>query len=336
VSLGTKTTALLAAIVTVVFAVAAAGSLHFQEESLKDSIFKGLDGEARTVASGISAFIEGSLREAQAVAATLPPGGPTRLREVEAHLELMSRSFPKFENGIFVLDAHGTFLADYPSHPELRGESFAFRDYYLKAIREKRAIVDPYFTTKLNGSGLGLTSSHSIVRRHEGHVAVDSEPGRGTIFSVFIPASQAAGVQQPPRQDVLPRGKGRVLLMDDEEPVRKVGARMLQHLGYEVELAMDGDEALRTYAAERERGRRFDAVIMDLTVPGGMGGKEAMQKLAALDAGARGIVSSGYSTDPVMASYRAHGFCCVVAKPYRVEELGSALAEAITTPPRAG
>ena len=750
-SLGTKTTALLAAITTVVFAIATAVSLHFQEASLETAIFKGLEGQAEIAAQGISTFLAESLRQAEVVAATLPPAGPIPPRDLEAHLERMFRSFPKFENGIFVLDRDGTFVADYPRHPELRGQSFAFRDYYLRAVGERRAIMgkpyrskrtgkpvvtfavpvldargevvavvacsldllsrqalggyrgmrfgeegylyvfdgarqillhprderlltyvedgrnrildaavrgedlvgatvnsvgvpmllavrhlsgsdwivgvqipqrealrpvvaarrrlyaifgvavllvvggsavalrrvsrplrqleraasrasagldgleagaanlqaddsvetlrrirsgdeigllasafvrlwerlqryvtdskraeaerlraqkleslgvlaggiahdfnniltavlgnlsaarhaepdddvpeilrdaekaalsarslthqlltfsrggapirkvvsleealreaarfalrgakaraelsiaedlwpasadegqirqvvhnlvlnadqampaggvvavradnleiaggegvplrpgryvrvavadtgvglsrehldrifDPYFTTKQHGSGLGLTTSYAIVKKHDGHLAVESEPGRGTTFTVYLPASQERAAP-PDAQAALAPGKGRVLVMDDDEAVRRAAGRMLARLGYEVELAKDGDEALRAYAAASGLGRRFDAVIMDLTVPGAMGGKEAMRHLAALDPEARGIVSSGYSTDPVMADFRAHGFCCVLTKPYDVEDLSRALAEATAAAP---
>jgi PAS domain S-box-containing protein len=192
-------------------------------------------------------------------------------------------------------------------------------------------IFDPYFTTKPKGSGLGLTSSYSIVKKHDGHIAVESQVGRGTTFRIHLPASEAdRGVRAPRSPAAAPRGgKGRVLVMDDEEPVRKTASRMLRLLGYETELARDGDEALALYAEAREQRRPFDAVIMDLTIPGGMGGREALKRLLAVDPEARVIVSSGYSNDPVMAECAAHGFRCVMTKPYGIEQLGSALAEAI-------
>ena len=186
-------------------------------------------------------------------------------------------------------------------------------------------IFDPYFTTKQTGSGLGLATSYSIIKKHDGLLTVESALGAGTSFYIYLPASNRP-VAEPPRAREEPlRGTGRVLVMDDEPLIRELAKAMLEHLGYEAEQARDGGEAIRLYCQAKENGRPFDAVIMDLTIPGGMGGKEAITKLRALDPEVRAIVSSGYSSDPVMANYGAYGFRGVMGKPYKVGELAKVL-----------
>ncbi len=189
-------------------------------------------------------------------------------------------------------------------------------------------IFDPYFTTKQKGSGLGLSTCYSIVKRHEGHIDVESELGVGTTFQVYLPGSQKEGVKEGKREEPL-KGEGKVLVMDDEEIIRDAASEVLHYLGYAVVTARDGEEALHKYKKAQERGEPFDVVIMDLTVPGGMGGKEAVLKLKEIDPSAKVVVSSGYSTDPIMADFREYGFAGVVTKPYSVEELGSTLQKVL-------
>ncbi|CAB1057011.1 Sensory box histidine kinase/response regulator [Olavius sp. associated proteobacterium Delta 1] len=192
-------------------------------------------------------------------------------------------------------------------------------------------IFDPYFTTKSKGSGLGLTMTYTTIKRHDGHITVDSEVGRGTTFTIYLPATE----EEPEKagdQEALPAGgDGRILVMDDEETLRKVAARMLLELGYEVHCVPDGAEAIKQYKQAQESGLTFDAVIMDLTIPGGMGGKEAIEKLLEIDPQAKAVVSSGYSNDPIMSNFKKFGFKGVVAKPYRIEELSWILRDVLNS-----
>ena len=185
-------------------------------------------------------------------------------------------------------------------------------------------VFDPYFTTKTQGSGLGLTTCYSIVRHHEGLITVESQPGQGSTFRVYLPASLETPEPRT-RHERTVSGSGRILVMDDDEMVLGVCSQMLDHLGYEVETATDGAEAIELYQAALRSGPRFDAVILDITVPGGMGGKEALGRLLRLDPDTRAIVSSGYSNDPIMAEYGAHGFRGIAVKPYDLRRLSRAL-----------
>jgi len=190
----------------------------------------------------------------------------------------------------------------------------------------RQQIFDPYFTTKSDGRGLGLAVSHSIVSNHGGAITVESRPGHGAVFVVFLPtAKQVQAPTSPPTPQLLP-GHGRVLIMDDEEGVRQVAGKIVSALGYEAAYARDGGEALASWRQAQQDGAPFAAVIMDLTVPGGMGGREAMRELLAIDPDAKGIVSSGYSGDPVLANYREHGFSEILAKPYRLADVSRVLS----------
>jgi len=190
-------------------------------------------------------------------------------------------------------------------------------------------VFDPYFTTKAKGSGLGLATSYSILKNHDGIITVDSEIGRGSTFQVYLPASSTNQEAQERPQEMILRGNGSVLVMDDEEMLRDFVGDLLDYLGYEVGLAADGQETIEAYSKAKEAGKPFDCVLMDLTIPGGMGGKEAIQILLEIDPEVRAIVSSGYSDDPVMADYRRYGFCGVVAKPYDAEQLREVLSKVI-------
>jgi PAS domain S-box-containing protein len=198
-------------------------------------------------------------------------------------------------------------------------------------------IFDPYFSTKTKGDqkglGLGLSIAESIVKRHGGSICVTSRVGHGSCFRIDLPAAhgEAAplGTSQPSAAPAMLPRSGTVLVMDDESMIRELAANLLQRLGYAAEAARDGEEALALYAKALEDGHPYDAVILDLTVRGGMGGKETIRGLRAMDPQVRAIVSSGYADDPGVTSYRDYGFCGVVAKPYRIQELAQKLAEVI-------
>jgi PAS domain S-box-containing protein len=182
-------------------------------------------------------------------------------------------------------------------------------------------IFDPYFTTKQKGSGLGLATSFSIVNRHDGYISVQSEMGVGTTFEIYLPASPTKKVLEEKIKKNSPTGHGRVLLMDDDKMIRDLGARALKQLGYEVDVAHDGNEVLELYQKAMVTRKPYDVVITDLTVQGGMGGKEAVSNLLKIDPNVKAIVSSGYSNDPVMANYEAYHFRGVLTKPFMIDEL---------------
>jgi signal transduction histidine kinase/ActR/RegA family two-component response regulator len=204
-------------------------------------------------------------------------------------------------------------------------------------------IFDPYFTTKDKGSGLGLAIAFSIIKKHDGYITVESKIGDGTSFYIYLPASDEKIREksaQEGAEEVWPESvkgkvedvksttiKGRVLLMDDEGLIRLAVAQHIKNIKYEVETAKDGTEAIELYIKAMKSGKPFDIVIIDLTIPGGMGGKKAIQELLKIDPDVKSIVSSGYSNDPVMADFSKYGFSGVLAKPYEMYELDDVLRE---------
>lgn len=202
----------------------------------------------------------------------------------------------------------------------------SIRDYGIGIPREYLSrIFDPYFTTKQMGSGLGLATTYSIINRHDGHIRVESEVGTGTVFYLYLPASGEAAPVHKKEPEGLQMGHGLILVMDDEDNIRNTTSHLLHALGYKTETVDEGSKAVELYRERMESGTPFDAVIMDMTIPGGMGGIETMREILTLNPDVRAIVSSGYSNDPVMAEYRRHGFAGVLVKPYRVEDLGRVL-----------
>jgi two-component system, cell cycle sensor histidine kinase and response regulator CckA len=190
-------------------------------------------------------------------------------------------------------------------------------------------IFDPYFSTKQKGSGLGLATTYSIIEKHNGYITVESELGMGTTFYIYLPAvtckkNTIEEKSDPKKEEIM---RGRILLMDDEKIVRNALKRMLEKIGYNVEFATNGEEAYTIYKKEFDLGKPFDAVILDLTIPGGMGGKEAIKKLIELDPNIRALVSSGYSNDQVMANHKSYGFKGVITKPFDTDELKKVLSK---------
>jgi PAS domain S-box-containing protein len=236
------------------------------------------------------------------------------------------------QGGTIRLHAHNADLKDPSGLPLKAGRytKISLQDQGLGIPRDHLAkIFDPYFTTKHKGSGLGLTMTYSTVHAHDGHIAVESEMGKGTTFRIYMPASHEELVESEDREVRLKKGSGKILVMDDDEAIREVTEKILMELGYEVGSASDGAETIALYRNAAQSGRPFDAVIMDLTIPGGMGGKEAIRQLLRIDPQVSAIVSSGYSNDPIMSEYEKYGFRGVATKPYRIEKLSWVLHDVL-------
>jgi len=231
----------------------------------------------------------------------MPDGGTVRIRARNV-------------DGIPALSEPGRFVA-----VEVRDEGVGI------PRKDLPRIFDPYFSTKERGSGLGLATSYSIVSRHDGLLTVDSEPGRGTTFTIYLPESAESPAAAAERRPSERFDGARVLVMDDDDAVRTVLREMLESLGCEVRLSADGEEALACYRRARERGEPFDATILDLTVPGGMGGEETLRRLRRIDPAVRAIVASGYANAPIVANYREYGFRAILNKPFERADIADAL-----------
>ena len=182
-------------------------------------------------------------------------------------------------------------------------------------------IFDPFFTTKQRGSGLGLAVAYSIIKNHNGHVTVDSELAKGSTFTVYLPRSKNPISTVIDKKELPTSHAGKVLIMDDDEFIRDFAGEALKEVGYTVQFARNGTEAVKMYRTAFQQGESFDAIIVDLTIPGGMGGKETIVKLLKIDAKVKAIVSSGYSNDPIMGNYQDFGFKEAIAKPYKFNKL---------------
>ena len=231
------------------------------------------------------------------------------------------------DGGTVTITAHNTICKDEGNLPapgryvkirvEDKGEGIA-EEHLAK-------IFDPYFTTKSKGSGLGLTSCYSIIRKHEGHISVESQPGRGTLFEILLPASDKKPEESYENDGGLDAPASKILLMDDEPTIRDMAKNILLYLGHSVTTANDGIEALELYRQAQGTDDSFDLVILDLTIPGSMGGKETVEKLIELDPDAKVLVSSGYADDPILSQYEKYGFKGMIAKPYDIRQLKSAI-----------
>ncbi len=190
-------------------------------------------------------------------------------------------------------------------------------------------IFDPFFTTKKHGTGLGLATVLSVVRKHGGQIGLDTEVGKGTAFTVYLPKADKPVEVQARRAPSLRFASGRVLFMDDDPKISALTATMLESLGYKFDLAKNGEEAITFYKRYMNIGRPYDAVVMDLTVIGGMGGEECFKQLKEMDPEVRAIVSSGYDNDDMKRQFIEKGWCNYLTKPYRVTELGKAIKDVV-------
>jgi len=251
------------------------------------------------------------------------------------------------EGGVIKICAENISVADRDLLPLQKGRYVEVRveDHGIGVSQEYlQKIFDPYFTTKQKGNGLGLATTFSIIKKHDGHITVESEMGVGTIFRVYLPASnkeireisvpggvkRAGTVSNDKKNEEEPNiSKGKVLLMDDEHVIRVALDKHLKHLNYEVEAVEEGSEAIGLYKRALGSDKPFDSVIIDLTISGGMGGKEVIERLLEIDPEVIAIVMSGYANDPIMANYKKYGFRGVLAKPHEIHELDEALQKVI-------
>lgn len=274
---------------------------------------------------------------------------PEKLNNIEADAGQISQAFNNLIiNAIQAMPGGGTITIraanvmieqnnPYKLHPGAYVK-FTFMDEGcgIPAINLKN-IFDPYFTTKSGGSGLGLASVQSIIRKHGGHIDVRSKVGKGTIFELFLPASirsekdEAVRPIQKKVDGIDSAPEISVLVMDDEQMILDLSEAILVELGYRVAICTNGETAVARYKSTFESGTPYSIVIMDLTVPGGMGGKEAAEQILTIDPNACLIVSSGYSNDPIIADFRRFGFAAAAIKPYSVTELSGVLNTVLET-----
>jgi len=236
------------------------------------------------------------------------------------------------EGGNVLIEARNVVIGDDSTLPLSKGKyiEISIEDEGMGIPEEHLdKIFDPYFSTKLKGHGLGMATVYSIIQKHEGHVKVESKLGEGTTFFIYLPAEEGDDGEKDEKEEIFLLEKLKILLMDDEEIVRKAIGRMLKDKGSEVVFAEDGEEAVQIFKEAKNSSQPFDAMILDLTIPGGMGGKETVKKIREMDSNVKIIVASGYSNDPVMANYEKYGFNEIIVKPFDNEELVRVLKSVI-------
>ncbi|MCP4298839.1 MAG: response regulator [Proteobacteria bacterium] len=250
-----------------------------------------------------------------------------QLSQIVANLSINAMQAMQ-EGGTLHISLKNTAYTDQNNAHNLSGEyvELSFRDEGTGIAKSDLGkIFDPYFTTKKTGSGLGLATVHKIIENHNGSITVDSKPAAGTTFTISLPAeipnvesdeSKTVIMEDSPR-----RNEGNILVMDDDKLIRDLLTDMLQSMGHRIATTVDGEEAIQMYTTVKNNQSTFDLVIMDLTIPGSMGGKGAMAELLKIDAGVKVIVSSGYSTDPILANYSKSGFKGRLVKPFTFNEL---------------
>lgn len=235
-----------------------------------------------------------------------------------------------------VVDIECTNISRDQSH----GLSIHAGEYICIAIKDRGIgipaamlgnIFDPYFTTKQEGSGLGLAITHSIIRKHNGHISVESKQGAGSSFLIYLPALKERQLLEKEKpKDIKAGGKAKVMVMDDEQMIRELSEKMLSRNGYEVVLAKDGEQAVSLYKEAMVSTGPIDVIIMDLTIPGGMGGKETVQEILKINPAAKVIVSSGYSNDPILANCREYGFSAAIVKPFQIKEITGVISKVLS------
>ncbi|MDI6617131.1 MAG: PAS domain S-box protein [Clostridiales bacterium] len=227
------------------------------------------------------------------------------------------------DGGLITIKYENIVVGKKPSLPLKTGRyvKISFKDTGCGISSEIiQRIFDPYFTTKANGNGLGLSMCYSILKKHGGYITVKSALGKGSTFFIYLPVSKQKTFDTQNDQQVL-RGEGRILIMDDNESIRDTAGRILVSLGYEAYFAKDGDEAVKLYSNMKEKGQAPDVILMDLTIPGGTGGTEALKRITAINPEVKAIITSGYPNDPVITDYKKYGFKGAIVKPFNASEL---------------
>ncbi|MCD4847735.1 MAG: PAS domain S-box protein [Candidatus Aegiribacteria sp.] len=236
------------------------------------------------------------------------------------------------EGGRIFISAENTDISDNSIIP-LQKDSYIkiqIEDEGIGIPEEQLTIIfDPFFSTKQLGTGLGLSTAYSIIHKHHGHILVESGINSGSKFIIYLPSVSDIMEEKQMEIDFLTVAEGKILIMDDKEIIRDTVKAILNRLGYEVECAVNGREAIEKYSDSMKNGNSFDAVILDLTIPNGMGGTDTIKELLSIDPDVRAIVSSGYSTDPVMSNYETYGFSGVMLKPYSISQIAYVLQEVI-------
>jgi len=239
--------------------------------------------------------------------------------------------------GTIEVRAQNTVLDEKKHLPQIQGKyvKISIKDYGIGIPRELLSrIFDPFFTTKAKGHGLGLSTCYSIINRHDGCIEVESEPGKGSTFHVYLPASIVSPLSSKEKSTAKYSGSGTIVVMDDEEVIRDVLGYVLKSFGYTVVCTKNGREAIDFFTAEIKANRPVVGMIFDLTIAGGMGGKEAIKEIRALNLKIPVFVASGYAQDPVMAYPADYGFTASICKPFKMEQLIELLNKYINTQKR--
>ena len=263
---------------------------------------------------------------------------PGQLSQVIHHLVLNADQAMPAGGNIRIVAENLEVLAEDPDLGLRAGRwvRVSIRDEGIGISEEYRQkVFDPYFTTKPKGAGLGLATTHRILRNHGTHIVLESEPGMGSAFTTYLPASERELPAAPPQPPQPAERPARVLVLDDEEAICMVIQYALEDLGHKVTVTHDGKDAVAAYDAAMQAGQTFDLVISDLTIPGGMGGQETIKRLCELDPQVRAIVSSGYANDPVISRYQEFGFTGMLAKPYEIDAMCRKVSEVLALPRQA-